>query len=60
MRRMLGRASRIINRLLGGSAGETVCARVARRYGTGCLFCVVIAAVLREPDHCSTELGDDA
>ena len=56
MIRFLADLSRFLNRMSGGEAGKTLCWRVARRWGVRCLFCVVIGAVLREHDHCQSEL----
>lgn len=55
-RAALAFASRVINLCIGGKWPETLCARIARRWGARCLFCVVIGAVLREHDHCQSEL----
>lgn len=52
---MSGDLSRLINRLTGGYAGQTLCARLALAWGHDCKFCKLIAAALREPDHCRTE-----
>jgi hypothetical protein len=53
---MLGKLSRILNRVLGGEPGQTLCARVAKRWGTRCLFCRLIG-IFTEPDHCHKELN---
>jgi hypothetical protein len=55
LRRILARVSRALNRISGGTPGETLCARVAHRYGHDCLFCRVVDR-LTERDHCWREL----
>jgi hypothetical protein len=52
----LGKVSRLINYVLWGEIGESLCARIARRFGTGCWFCRVIARIRNEPDHCRDEM----
>lgn len=50
------RLSGLLNRLCGGRGDQTLCARVAERYGTQCLFCRV-ASRLIEPNHCALQLA---
>lgn len=52
LRRILARVSRALNRVSGGTPGETLCGRMARERGHDCLFCNVIGWLLRDPDHC--------
>lgn len=59
MRKHLGNLSRLVNRLSGGEPGESLCGRMARLRGPDCLFCRVVAAVLREADHCRNEMVGD-
>jgi hypothetical protein len=56
MHRVLADASRILSRLSGGPAGSTVCKRAALRWGYDCLFCKIVAKVLRHDTHCLEEL----
>lgn len=49
-----GRLSRLLNRALGGSANQTLCARIAA-WRPDCLFCRLMEAV--EPNHCAIELA---
>ncbi|MER8394097.1 hypothetical protein NKH10_19595 [Mesorhizobium sp. M1340] len=49
------RLSSLLNRVCGGRADQTLCARIAERFGTQCLFCRV-AHRLIEPNHCMIEL----
>lgn len=55
----LGRISRMLNRTFGGMPGQTLCARMGRKYGHNCLFCRLIGRAVREPDHCWHEMIDD-
>lgn len=57
MRACLADLSRLLNRLTGGELGKTICWCVAMRWGSDCLFCKVIAAVMRERFHCRDELS---
>lgn len=57
MRSMLGRASRALNRMMGGEQGQTLCARVAARFGPYCWLCLFIDR-FTEPGHCRRELFD--
>lgn len=50
--RALGNFSRALSGATGGQPGETLCGRMARTRGHDCLFCRVVGAVLRDPDHC--------
>lgn len=52
MTSLFGRVSRLLNRALGGRAGQSFCARIARSRGHDCLFCRVIGALARDVDHC--------
>lgn len=52
----LGDFSRLINRAAGGDRGETLCARIAARWGADCRFCRVVGW-FTEPDHCARELA---
>lgn len=56
MLRALGHVSRFLNRMMGGEAGQTLCARVAARFGPRCVFCRFVGAVLFDPDHCRKEI----
>ncbi|MER8924333.1 hypothetical protein [Mesorhizobium sp. M0859] len=49
------RLSGLLNRLFGGRADQTLCARLAEGYGTQCLFCHVMHRLV-EPNHCMIEL----
>lgn len=51
----LGNISRFASRMTGGKVGQTVCGRIAARYGHDCLFCKFVGWVLRDEDHCWTE-----
>jgi len=53
---MPGTFSRLLNRLTGGHAGQSLCARIAHGFGPRCLFCRFIARALRDPAHCQAEL----
>lgn len=55
----LGNASRLLNWLTGGERGQTLCARVAARYGADCLFCRLVSR-FTEPGHCAEEMMRDA
>lgn len=44
--------SKLLNRLSGGTNGQTLCARLAKKFGHDCLFCRVIGAVVNDADHC--------
>jgi len=52
---MLGRLSRVLNALTGGSKDQTLCARMAHRDGSDCLFCRVVGLFTNQ-DHCADEL----
>lgn len=54
--RLLACASRLLNRIVGGHTNQTLCARAAFRFGSRCLFCRIVGAVLNDPDHCADEL----
>lgn len=56
MRPYLCTASMWINRITGGEWPDTLCARMARTYGTSCIFCRLIGWILSEPFHCIDEL----
>lgn len=49
--------SRLLNRLMGGGKGKTLCHRVALRWGWNCRFCRVVSWVLNDKDHCLDELS---
>lgn len=51
--------SRLLNRLACGERGQTLCARMARRYGHDCLFCRFIGWLVRDADHCWAALLAD-
>lgn len=51
----LGRLSRVLNRVMGGEPGQTLCARIAAR-NTNCLFCRLMSWAI-EPNHCLLELA---
>ncbi len=51
----LGHLSRMANWLTGGEWPQTLCARIAYRWGVNCVFCK-LASHLIEPDHCGSEL----
>lgn len=51
--------SRALNRFTGGRAGQTLCARVARRHGHDCWFCRLVGFVTRDRDHCWAALLAD-
>jgi len=55
-RSRLGRLSVLLNRLLGGEADESLCVRMASRWGSDCLPCRLVGLALRDPDHCADEL----
>ncbi|RWE37477.1 hypothetical protein [Mesorhizobium sp.] len=50
------RLSGLLNRLCGGRGDQTLCARVAERHGTDCLFCRIMAWLV-EPKHCDLQLA---
>jgi hypothetical protein len=52
----LGTVSVLLNRLLGGRPGESLCFAVASRRGPDCLLCRMVSRVLRDPGHCEDEL----
>lgn len=54
-RSALGHLSVLINEWTGGIAGESICGRLARRFGPQSLICHAIDAVLGE-GHCRDEL----
>lgn len=56
MKRGLARLSRFLNWFSGGEMGQSLCARIALRHGSFCLFCRVIAWATREPTHCLDEV----
>lgn len=56
MKRTLGHLSRLLNWLSGGEMHQSLCARIALRHGTFCLFCRVIAWATREEHHCLDEV----
>jgi hypothetical protein len=56
LRHRLGNLSRLLNRLTGGTKGQSLCARVADAYGQRCLFCRLVGGALREPAHCADQL----
>ncbi|TIL30441.1 hypothetical protein [Mesorhizobium sp.] len=55
-RTALGTVSVLLNRLLGGRPGESLCFAAASRLGTDCLLCRLVGWVLRDPGHCEDEL----
>lgn len=55
MLRLSGSLSRALNYWTGGERGQTLCARIAIRFGSDCLFCRVVGAVLNDPWHCLDE-----
>lgn len=59
MRSLLGRASRAVNRIMGGEPGQTLCARVAARWGAHSWPCLVLDFLCREPGHCRKQLWAD-
>lgn len=56
MRSFLAAFSIFINERTGGEKTQTLCARIGLRFGARCLFCRVVGAVLREPEHCLEEV----
>jgi len=54
---MLGMASRILNAMTGGVWPDTLCQRIAMRYGTECLFCKLIGLAVFDRRHCERELN---
>lgn len=54
--RVLGFLSRAINWILGGEWPQTLCARIAHRWGANCVFCNLVGLILRDPEHCLREL----
>ena len=52
----LGTVSVLLNRLLGGRPGESLCFAAASRRGPDCRLCRIVAWVLRDPGHCEDEL----
>lgn len=52
----LGRLSRLLNRVCGGAAGQTLCARIADSHGAQCKFCQLMSRLI-EPNHCAIELA---
>lgn len=57
MHRLLADVSRMLSRMTGGRRGESLCHRVAMRWGYDCLFCAAIGKLLRDRDHCLDELS---
>ncbi len=55
MRSYLASFSIYINEVTGGERTQTLCARISLSFGPRCVFCRVVGAVLREPEHCQTE-----
>lgn len=55
LRAFLCNLSIIINRAFGGLPGETLCARIATKHGTDCLFCRLVGLLMFEPDHCERQ-----
>lgn len=51
----LGDLSRALNRVAGGKPGQSLCGRVAEKYGHDCAFCRFIGFVTRDADHCWQE-----
>lgn len=56
-RRIMAGLSRKLSQLSGGPPNTTLCHRAAMAWGWDCLFCRVIAAVLRDRNHCLDELS---
>lgn len=56
---LCGSLSRILSRLTGGRPGQTLCARIAARFGHDCIFCRLIGRALHDPDHCWRERVND-
>ncbi|TIM38426.1 MAG: hypothetical protein E5Y56_29560 [Mesorhizobium sp.] len=52
----LGTVSVLLNRLLGGRPGESVCFAAASKRGPDCLLCRLVGWLLRDPGHCEGEL----
>src|SRR5690349_4936173 len=52
---IFGNLSRGLNRMSGGSRGQTLCARIAERWPE-CLFCRLMSRIV-EPNHCAIELA---
>ena len=55
-RTRLGTVSVLLNRLLGGRPGESLCFATASRRGPDCLLCRLVGWILRDPEHCEDEL----
>ncbi|TPN04531.1 hypothetical protein [Mesorhizobium sp. B2-1-2] len=50
------RLSGLFNRLCGGRSDQTLCARIAERFGAQCLFCRAMSRLI-EPNHCALQLA---
>lgn len=50
------RLSKWMNVLSGGKPGQTLCARIARKHGSWCLFCRVVGWAVMDPLHCLKEI----
>lgn len=53
---LLGRLSRLLNRVTGGQPNQTLCARIAGSHGTQCRFCRWVGRFTSK-DHCALELA---
>lgn len=54
--RLMADASRLLNRVLGGRGGKSLCWSIAMRWGYDCAFCKLVGKILRQPTHCLEEL----
>lgn len=52
---IFGKLSRALNRMSGGSQGQTLCARIGERWPE-CWFCRLMSRIV-EPNHCAVELA---
>lgn len=57
MRPWLAALSLVLSRMTGGEPGEYLCVRIARRWGSYCLFCRMIGRIT-EDGHCRRLLFD--
>lgn len=58
LRSTLAAMSGVVAYLIWQKPGSTLCAEIAKRFGHDCIFCRIIGAVMREPDHCRRQLSE--